>query len=54
MNDGSGFVRRRLVVRRAEDSFLRGTYGIKLVKDGRRKRRLGGGRWEREMDMSLL
>lgn len=54
MNDGSGFVLRRLVVRRAEDSFLRETYGTKLKNEGRRKGRLEGGRRDRETDMSLL
>lgn len=54
MNDGSGFVRRRLVVRRAEDSFLRQMYGNTVEKEGRRKVRLEGGRRERERDMSLL
>lgn len=54
VNDGSGFVLRRLVVRRAEDSFLRQMYGNKVEKEGRRKVRLEGGRRERETDMSLL
>lgn len=54
MNDGSGFVLRRLVVRRAEDSFLRETSGSKLENEGKRKGRLQGGRREREIDMSLL
>lgn len=36
VNDGSGFVLRRLVVRRAEDSFLRDTYGSKIENEGRR------------------
>lgn len=54
VKDGSGFVLRRLVVRRAEDSFLRETYGTKLENEGRRKERLEGGRSEREIGMSLL
>lgn len=54
VNDGSGFVLRRLVVRRAEDSFLRETHGTKLENEGRRKCRLAGGRRERDIDMSLL
>ena len=54
MNDGSGFVLRRLVVRRAEDSFLRETYGTKLGSEGRRKGRLEICRRGREMDMSWL
>ena len=54
VNDGSGFVLRRLVVRRAEDSFLREIYGTKLEKEGNRKGRVGVGRKERETDMSLL
>lgn len=54
VNDGSGFVRRRLVVRRAEDSFLREMYGTKLENEGRRKRRSGCDRRERETDISLL
>ena len=54
VNDGSGFVRRRLVVRRAEDSFLREMYGIKVENEGRRKSKVEGGRRERERDMSVL
>lgn len=54
VNDGSGFVLRRLVVRRAEDSFLRVTHGIKVENEGRRKCKLAGGRRERDIDMSLL
>lgn len=54
VNDGSGFVLRRLVVRRAEDSFLRETYGTKVENEGSRKSRLEGGRREREIDMLLL
>ena len=54
MNDGSGFVLRRLVVRRAEDSFLREIYGTKLENEGRRKGGLEGDRRERDIDMSLL
>ena len=54
VNDGSGFVLRRLVVRRAEDSFLRQMYGNKIEKEGGRKVRLEGGRRERETDISLL
>ena len=54
VNDGSGFVRRRLVVRRAEDSFLREMYGIEVENEGRRKNKVEGGRRERETDMSVL
>ena len=54
VNDGSGFVRRRLVVRRAEDSFLRETDGIKLEDEGRRKGKIESGRVERETDILLL
>lgn len=54
MNDGSGFVLRRLVVRRAEDSFLREIYGTKLENEGKRKDRLESGRREMDIDMSLL
>lgn len=54
VNDGSGFVLRRLVVRRADDSFLRDTHGTKLENEGRRKCRLAGGRRERDTDMSSL
>ena len=53
VNEASGFVLRRLVVRRAEDSFLRGTWTTRLEKDGRRKGRLDTGRVEREMDILL-
>ena len=54
VNDGSGFVLRPLVVRRAEDSFLRETYGTKLENEGRRKGGLECGRREREIDMLSL
>ena len=54
VNDGSGCVLRRLVVRRAEDSFLRETYGTKHENEGSRKIKLEGGRREREIDMLLL
>ena len=54
VDDASGFVLRRLVVRRAEDSYLRQMYGSKVEKEGRRKVKLEGGRKERETDMSLL
>ena len=54
VNDGSGFVLRRLVVRRAEDSFLRDTQGTKRENEGRRKCRLAGGRMERDIDMLSL
>ena len=54
VNDGSGFVLRRLVVRRAEDSFLRDTYDPKGENEGRRKKdELEGNRRERETDMTL-
>ena len=51
MKDGSVFVRRRLVVRRAEDSFLREMYGITAEKEDKRKGRLDEGRRERKIDM---
>ena len=54
MNEGSGFVLRRLVVRRAEDSFLREMYGTKAENEGKRRGRLEGGRIERKIDMALL
>lgn len=54
VNDGSGFVLRRLVVRRAEDSFLRDTQGTKLENEGRRNCRLAGGRRDKDIDMSSL
>ena len=51
VKDGSGSVLRRLVVRRAEDSFLREMYGINDENEGMRKVRLEGGRREWETDM---
>lgn len=53
MNDASGFVLRRLVVRRAEDSFLRETYDTKLDSEGRRNGKLDSDLNGREIDMSL-
>lgn len=53
VNDGSGFVLRRLVVRRAEDSLLRETYGTKLENEGIRKGNFDNGRRESETDMLL-
>lgn len=53
-NDGSGFVLRRLVVRRAEDSFLREIYGIRFENEGSRKGKFEDNRRERRTDMSLL
>lgn len=52
VKDGSGFVRRRLVVRRAVDSCLRLVCGNRPAKDGKRNKRLAGGRRGRKMDMS--
>ena len=54
MKDGSGFVLRRLVVRRAEDSCLRAMCGAKAAKVEKRKGGLEGNRRERKTDMSLL
>ena len=51
MKDGSVFVLRRLVVRRAEDSFRREMYGITAEKEGKKKGRLERGRRERKTDM---
>lgn len=51
VNDGSGFVLRRLVVRRAEDSFLREMYGTKLENEWIKKGRLEVDRGERVIDM---
>lgn len=54
VKEGSGLFRRRLVVRRAEDSCLREVIGMSPAKDGRRKDKLFGVRREREMDMSFM
>ena len=54
VNDGSGLVRRRLVVRRAEDSWRRVVKGRRPASDGKRNGRLAGGRRGRKTFMSLL
>lgn len=54
VNDGSGLVRRRLVVRRAEDSCLWEICGIRPKSKGVRNGSFAGGLWGRKMDMSWL
>ena len=54
VKDGSGLVRRRLVVRRAEDSWRRAVRGMRPASDGYRNERLASGLWGRGMDMSYV
>ena len=55
VKEGSGFVRSRFVVRRAEDSCLRTTCDVELSSDGRRNGRvLTRGRRGTMIFMSLL
>ncbi len=54
VKDGSGFVRRRLVVRRAEDSWRQGVYELSPARDEMSRGMLAGDFRGRKMDMSIL
>ena len=54
VKDGSGLLRSRLVVRRAEDSWRQGVYGVNPASGGWRNCKFAGCLFGKNMDMAGL